>query len=293
MRPWLAALLLGLSAAGAQTAFAGHPVTLWQVEGDTNSVYLLGSIHMLRAEDHPLPSVLDSAYDDAEIIVMELDMDDIDPVYTQAAFNRAGVLTDGTTLRDMMGEEMYARAAQAAAAADIPLDMLAQSEPWLAAMTAELMILYRIGFNPLLGVEMTMTSRATADGKPIEGLETVDEQLGFLDGLPIEAQREMLLQTLVRSAEIGDSIESLISAWRHGDTAKLEAELLSELEQQRELHDALIVQRNRRWAETIEDWLDDEDDYLIVVGALHLVGDDGVPALLDRAGFEIRQLEED
>lgn len=293
VRPWLAALLLGLSAAGAQTAVAGHPVTLWQVEGDTNSVYLLGSIHMLRAEDHPLPSVMDSAYDDAEIIVMELDMDDIDPVYTQAAFNRAGVLSDGTTLRDMMGEEMYARAAQAAAAADIPLDMLAQSEPWLAAMTAELMILYRIGFNPLLGVEMTMTSRATADGKPIEGLETVDEQLGFLDGLPIEAQREMLLQTLVRSAEIGDSIESLISAWRHGDTAKLEAELLSELEQQRELHDALIVQRNRRWAETIEDWLDDEDDYLVVVGALHLVGDDGVPALLDRAGFEIRQLEED
>jgi uncharacterized protein YbaP (TraB family) len=292
MRRWLAALLLTGLAVGALPASAGHPVTLWHVEGDSNSVYLLGSIHMLRAEDHPLPRIIDSVYDDAEVIVMELDMDDLDPVYTQAAFNRAGVLTDGTTLQDLMGEELYARAAEAAVEADIPLDMLARSEPWLAAMTVELMVLYRIGFNPMLGVEMTMTNRATSDGKPIEGLESVDEQLGFLDGLPIEAQREMLLQTLVQSAGIGDSVEVLIGAWRHGDTATLEKELLSDLEQQADLHDALIVQRNLRWADAIEDWLDDEEDYLVVVGALHLVGDDGLPALLDRAGFEIRQLEE-
>ena len=288
----VAALLLTGMVIAALPANAGHPVTLWHVEGDTNSVYLLGSIHMLRAGDHPLPRILDSVYDDAEVLVMELDMDDLDPVYTQAAFNRAGVLTDGTTLRDLMGEELYARAVEAAAAADIPLDMLARSEPWLAAMTVELMVLYRIGFNPILGVEMTMTNRATSDGKPIEGLESVDEQLGFLDGLPIEAQREMLLQTLLQSAEVGESVEMLIGAWRNGDTATLERELLSDLAQQADLYDALIVQRNLRWADAIEDWLDDEDDYLVVVGALHLVGDDGLPALLDRAGFEIRQLEE-
>jgi len=292
MKLWLAALLLAGVTVGAPSASAGHPVTLWHVEGETNSVYLLGSIHMLRAEDHPLPRIIDTVYDDAEVIVMELDMDDLDPLYTQAAFNRAGVLSDGRTLEDLMGEQLYARAVEAAAAADIPIDMLAQSEPWLAAMTVELMVLYRIGFNPLLGVEMTMTNRATADGKPIEGLETVDEQLGFLDGLPLEAQREMLVQTLVRSSEVGDSVEVLIRAWRQGDTATLEEELLSDLEQQTDLHDVLIVQRNLRWADTIEEWLDDDEDYLVVVGALHLVGDDGVPVLLDRAGFEIRQLEE-
>lgn len=290
MRRWLVTLTLALGA--MQSAAAGHPVTLWEVKGAANSVYLLGSIHMLRAKDHPLPQVIDVAYDDAEIIVMELDMDDIDPLYTQAAFNKAGVLTDGTTLRDLMGEELYARAEEAAAAADIPLDMLSRSEPWLAAITVELMVLYRIGFNPMLGVEMTMTSRATADGKPIEGLESVDEQLGFLDGLPMQAQREMLVQTLVQSAQLGESIEILVGAWRNGDTATLAQELLSDLEQQADLHDALIVQRNLRWADTIEGWLNDDDDYLIVVGALHLVGDDGVPALLSRAGFEIRQLEE-
>ncbi len=270
----------------------GHPVTLWQVEGESNSIYLLGSIHMLREQDHPLPGIIDSAYDDAEVIVMELDMDDLDPVYTQAAFSRAGVMSDGRTLRDLMGDEAYAQAEEAAAVVDIPLDLLAQSEPWLAAMTVEMMLLYRIGFNPMLGVEMTITSRATRDGKPIEGLETVDEQLAFLDGLSIEAQSDMLVQALVEGAAMSESIDALIDAWHKGDTATLEGGLLHSIEGQEELNDALITNRNRRWVETIAGWLDDDRDYLVVVGALHLVGDEGVPALLEARGLGIQQLSE-
>lgn len=292
MRRWLAVLLCALFAGTAAADGSGHPVTLWRIDGTTNTVYLLGSIHLLRPEDHPLPRAIDMAYRDAEVLVMELDMDDLDPVYTQAAFNKAGVMADGTTLRDLMGEELYRAAEEAAAIIDIPLDMLSQSEPWLAAMTVELMMLYRSGFNPLLGVEMTMTSRAAADGKPIRGLETVDQQLGFLDGLPLDAQREMLLQTLTQSASLGESVDALIDAWHHGDIATLERELLAGIAEQKALHEVLILERNRRWASTISTWLDDDDDYLVVVGALHLVGDDGVPALLDRAGLNIRQMKE-
>jgi hypothetical protein len=269
-----------------------HPVTLWRADGASNSVYILGSIHLLREEDHPLPQIIDEVYADAEIIVMELDMDDLDPAYTQAAFNRAGVMSDGTTLQDLMGDDAYAEATEAAAAIDIPLEMLAQSEPWLAAMTVELMMLYRIGFNPLLGIEMTMTTRATQDGKPIEGLETVDEQLSFLDGLPLEAQREMLLQTLAEGAALSESIDELIDAWRHGDTTTLEEGLLSSIGEQSVLSDALVTNRNRRWAETIATWLDDDRDYLVIVGALHLVGDEGVPNLLANKGIGIHQLRE-
>ena len=283
---------LVLATAPARADDQGHPVTLWSVAGETNFVYLLGSIHMLRAQDHPLPSVIDRVYDDAEVLVMELDMDDLDPAYTQAAFNNAGVMTDGQSLRELMGEDYFSRAEQAAASINIPLELLAQSEPWLAAMTVELMLLYRIGFNPVLGVEMTLSNRAKADGKPIEGLETVDEQLGFLDGLPIEAQREMLLQTLLQGATLSESVDELVAAWRRGDTAALEAGLLDSMREQDALMDALVTDRNRRWAETIAGWLDDDRDYLVVVGALHLVGDEGVPALLDAAGFGIQQLRE-
>lgn len=292
MTRWLGALALCALAGTATAGTQGHPVTLWHIAGETNSIYLLGSIHLLREQDHPLPGVIDKAYDDADVIVMEIDMDDVDPVYTQAAFNRAGVLQDGTTLRDLMGEEAFAAAREAAAAIDIPLDMLAKSEPWLAAITVELMLLYRIGFNPALGVEMTMTQRAAADGKPIEGLETIDEQLAFLDGLPIDAQREMLLQVLSEGAAMSESIGDLIEAWHHGDTATLEDALLSSTAGLDELNEVLVNSRNRRWAETISAWLDDERDYLIVVGALHLVGEQGVPALLDKRGFGIHQLSE-
>lgn len=293
MKRRICGLLLFVLASVAFADDAGHPVTLWRADGHTNSVYLLGSIHLLRQKDHPLPRVIDEAYGDAEVIIMELDMDDLDPAYTQMAFNRAGVMTDGTTLRDLMGDVAYAEAEEAAAVIDIPLDMLAQSEPWLAAMTVELMMLYRIGFNPLLGVEMTMTTRATNDGKPIEGLETIDEQLSFLDGLPLEAQREMLLQTLAESAALSESIDELIDAWRHGDTEALEEGLLSSIEEQSDLADVLITSRNRRWAETISTLLDDDQDYLVIVGALHLVGDKGVPSLLADKGIGIHQLREE
>lgn len=292
MKGPITACLLILATHAAAAGDSDHALTLWHAEGATNSIYLLGSIHLLREEDHPLHSAIDAAYDDADIIVMELDMDDLDPAYTQAAFNRAGVLTDGTTLRDLMGEESYAQAEKAAAAVDVPLDLLAQSEPWLAAITVELMALYRIGFNPLLGVEMTIMRRATSDGKPIEGLETVDEQLAFLDGLPLEAQREMLLQTLNESAGLSQSIDGMIEAWHRGDIEALERDLLSAIREQPELHAALLVNRNRRWTETIAGWLDDDRDYLVVVGALHLVGDEGVPALLAGRGIGIHQLSQ-
>jgi uncharacterized protein YbaP (TraB family) len=285
-------IVLILSSWPALADTKSHPVTLWHAQGVSNSVYLLGSIHLLRAEDHPLPSIIDAAYEDAEILVMELDMDDLDGAATQRLFNENGVLRDGTTLRDLMGEELYRRAAIAAEASDIPIDLLAKSEPWLAAITVEMMALYRIGFDPKMGVELHMTSLAIQDGKPIEGLEAIEEQLAFLDGLSLQAQRDMLLQTLEDSADMAESIDDMIRAWRHGDIEFLETQLLDSLAEHEELNDALVTNRNLRWASQIDELLDDRDDYLIIVGALHLVGEDGVPNLLAQRGVKIRQLSE-
>ena len=282
-------LLLSFTPAWCDTG--GHPVTMWRAAGETNSVYLLGSIHLLRPQDLPLPSVVDTAYDDAEVLIMELDMDDLTSDVSQL-FAASGVMRDGTTLRQVMGEEYFARAAAAADAIDIPIDLLENSEPWLAAITVEMMIFYRIGFNPMLGVEMQMVSRAERDGKPIEGLETAEEQTAFLDGLSIETQREMLLQALEEGASINESIDEIIHAWRIGDIAALENGLLQDLKKNAELAEALVNSRNRRWVDQISELLDDEDDYLVIVGALHLIGEQGVPELLARDGVEIDQLSE-
>ncbi|HNP65622.1 MAG TPA: TraB/GumN family protein [Woeseiaceae bacterium] len=286
------ALLLLLLTVPAFADDGGHPLTLWEVTGQKNSVFLLGSIHLLRPQDYPLPSAIDNAYAAAEVLIMEVDMDDVDPVATQASFARYGLSHDGTTLRDLMGEALYDEAAKAAEFISIPLDMLSKTEPWYAAMTVEIMMLNRMGFNPALGVEMHMLSKATQDGKRIDGLETIEEQLKFLDGMSLQAQRDMLIATLHESAELENVMDDLIEAWRYGDTEALADGMLEDLEQHEELNKAIVTDRNARWVKHIEELLDDDDDYLVIVGALHLVGPEGVPLQLERNGHSIRQLSE-
>ncbi|HEX5766296.1 MAG TPA: TraB/GumN family protein [Woeseiaceae bacterium] len=284
-------LLLVLSLA-ATAEDAGHPVSMWQLDGHANSVYLLGSVHLLRADDHPLPSVIDEAYEDAEKVIMELDMDDIDPVEAQSLLTELGLIHDDRSLSDLMGPEPYAEAAALASSADIPLAMLVKSEPWLAAITVEQLMLSRIGFNPLYGIEHHFMEKAEADGKEILGLETVEEQLKFLDSMSLESQRALLLQSLKESVDIRKIMDELVDAWRHGDIAFMQDNMLDEMKQYPELYRTIVVDRNRKWLGKVQELLDDDDDYLIVVGALHLIGEDGLPDLLAEHGLEVRQLHQ-
>lgn len=286
----LVLLLLGSIRASADTA--AHPVSLWMVEGVSNRIYLLGSVHMLRKGDYPLPSVIGSAYEDAESLIMEIDMDDLDAAAAQALVTELGVLNGDTTLRDLMGSELYDRAAASAQALEIPFDMLTKTEPWLAAITIEQLVLNRAGFNPLYGVEMHFMGKAQQDGKEIVGFETIQEQLGFLDNLSLAAQRDLLMQTLDESVDIEQVMNGLIDAWRNGDVQFLEKNMLADMLQYPELYSAIVVNRNRRWTDNIATLLNNNDDYLIIVGALHLIGDDGVPAMLSRSGARVVQMHQ-
>ena len=284
------ALVLALATSRAFAAEHGTLLPMWEVTGEQNRVYLLGSVHLLRERDHPLPTAIYDAYDDAETLVMELDMDDIDPVATQALVNELGIIQDGKELQDLLGAEAYAVAEDVAAQLEVPLALLSTSEPWFAAITVEQLMLLRIGFNPTFGIEGHLTERARQDGKEIIGLESMREQLEFLDNLSLEAQRDLFMQTLTESREIESLMDDLIRAWRTGDTEFMEENLLREMAQFRELHRTIVVDRNVAWVDSIEQMLREEDDYLVVVGALHMVGVNGVPRLLSARGHAIEQL---
>jgi uncharacterized protein YbaP (TraB family) len=288
----LVAALLWLLPAVALADSAGHPVTMWMAEGTSNRVYLLGSVHLLRAQDHPLPQIIDQVYEEAETLYMELDMDDLDPLLMQSTINRLGMLDEETSLRDVMGDDLYAEATARAAELELPLEILERTEPWLAAITVEQLALSRIGFNPSYGVEMHLLKKASGDGKEILGFESVEQQLAYLDGLSLDAQRDLLMQTLAESAAIEELMDDLILAWRSGDIDYLERTLLEDVSGYPELYDTIVASRNRLWVDTIDALLEQREDYLVVVGALHLVGDDGVPQLLEQRGVRITQMHE-
>ena len=286
---WLA---LALAACPALAAEDGHLLSMWRIDGARNSIYLLGSINMLREKDYPIPSAIYKAYEEAETLIMEIDMDDIEPVAEQAIATELGLIQDGRALRDLMGPEQYAEAESLAEDLQIPLQLLEKSEPWYAAINVEMMMLMRIGFNPMHGVEFHLSEFAQRDNKEILGLETTRQQLEFLDNLSPEVQRDMLIQTMSNSMELTEIMDEMINAWYYGDVEYLEKTLLADMQDLEELHETIVVNRNRNWVEKIQKLLNEKDDYLIIVGALHLVGEEGVPHLLSQRGHEVTQLRQ-
>lgn len=287
-------LYIGLVAAtgSAIPQAAGHPISMWQINGISNRIYLLGSVHVLREQDHPIPAAIEDAYADAEVLIMEVDLDDLDPISMAGLVSELGIIRDGSSLQELMGPGPYGEAAEYASRLDIPIEMLAQSEPWLAAITVEQLMLLRIGFNPMYGIEFHLSAKAGKDDKEILGFETAREQLEFLDRLSLPAQRSLLIQTFRDSLNLEEDLNRVIEAWRHGDIEFLEANMLAEMQQYPELYKTIVVDRNEAWVNRIKKLTQDDVDYLIVVGALHLVGEDGVPALLAQIGISADQLSQ-
>lgn len=277
---------LGLTPVGGCAAEEHH--TLWSLHGKSNTVYLLGSVHFLKPSER-LPAAVDQAYQDAEKLVMELDMDDLDPLAMQQITMELGLLPQDRTLESELGAAAYSRVSAQARQFGIDPALLSRFRPWLAAMTLVQLQLMKQGLDPNAGVEQQLTARASADGKEIIGLETLQQQLGMLASLPSERQREFVMYSVEDTERASQEIDQLISAWRTGDTRTLARLLAEGFEKYPDLYRPLTVERNRKWIASIEDLLDDSDDYLVVVGTLHLVGKDSVIDLLERKGYKVTQ----
>ena len=261
---------------------------LWQVQGKHNTVYLLGSIHMLPASE-TLPAAVDRAYADAERLVMEIDMDDLDPLASTASMMQLGLLQNGQTLQDVLGAENAEQLAAGARALGIDPTMLAPFKPWLAAITLSQFMLMKKGFSAQDGVEMRLVARAAQDHKDITGLETLEEQLGFFANMPDDEQADYLMYTLREAAQADSEVDAMLTAWRNGDAEAMARSTADDFDRFPNLYRTLTVDRNRRWINRLEELLRDDDDYLVVVGAIHLVGKDGVVDLLRRHGYRVSQ----
>jgi uncharacterized protein len=280
--------LLALCLLGCLSAQAASPV--WAVRGTHNVVYLAGSIHMLPANDAELPPGFARAYAESSKLVMELDLARFDPMEALAWMTEHGTLPAGTTLRGVLGEPRYGRVSAAAASLGMPMTGLDSLAPWVVGIEITDLAYEHEGFDPEQGVEEQLVRRAQADRKPTAGLETLSEELGSLSSLSSADQVRMLDQTVDDLKDLKSDLREVTGAWRTGDAKRLAGLLSSEYSAFPSLYKPLVTDRNRRWMPQVEELLKSQDNVLVVVGALHLVGEGGLLELLRGKGYTMTQL---
>ena len=286
VRAWLALL-----AAAVPAALATADPAAWRVTGKNGSeVTLLGSMHVLRPSDYPLPPNIDTLVAGADRIVMEVDLDDFDPVAQQRLVLETAMLPKGTVLKDVLDDAVYAKAEQRMGALGVDLGALERFEPWFLAITALDLGMRKLGFQSERGVEQYVVGRARATGKEIVGLETIEFQMGLFDALPPEQQQALLEQTLDELDEGSAVLDEMVAAWRAGELESLSTELFEEFADYPGLYEKLVTKRNSSWVPKLEGMLGDGSRHLVVVGALHLVGPGNVIELLKKRGLEVERL---
>jgi uncharacterized protein YbaP (TraB family) len=283
----LAALAL-LYAGAVWSDTDGHHI-LWEVQGKHNTVYLLGSVHLLRPDDNEMPREALQAYEHSGTLVLELDLNALDATEIAADGASLGVLPEGKTLADALGAELYAKFKTQAGSVGLDADLTEHFQPWFAALMLEQQELAQAGFDASSGVDMRFAQRAQADGKPVIGLETMSQQLHIFADMSAQQQRDYMRSTLDDMDNGIKEVNQVVAAWQRGDTAKLEQLLKEASSESPELFRKLTIDRNRSWLPRIEQMLSDNKNYLVVVGALHLIGHDGVVELLQHDGYSVVQ----
>jgi uncharacterized protein YbaP (TraB family) len=281
----LAAAQLCLPAAAAPAA--------WRIAGKNGGeVALLGSMHVLRASDYPLPSLVDELYARADSLVMELDLDDPNLAAQQTVLLEAAMLPQDKVLRDVVEPDLYRLAAEHARALGFDIGLLEHMEPWLVAITLLDVGMKKIGFDAQRGLERYLVGKAATNHKEIAGLESLAKQIAIFDDLSADDQEAMLAQTLQELDDAETVMSGLVTAWRDGELDAMSESLLGDFADFPGLYDTLVTQRNAAWTVELERLLDDGRKYLVVVGALHLVGRDSVVDRLRARGHAVVRVGE-
>jgi uncharacterized protein YbaP (TraB family) len=315
--PWFAALLVAASGlAYAQEPQAGAPVPvaapdvvfvppkdpplplLWQASDADNTVYLLGSFHLLKPDDYPLSSDVNDAFADAEAVVFEMPPEEMNSPQLPVQMMQAAVRTDGTGLDSELPPDTAARlrdwqAANSAAlqASGMTPERMQMFEPWFVGLMISMTEMAKQGLDPKLGLDQHFIDAAGIAGKRTGGFETAAEQIAFLDGMDREEQLQFIDEALTQSTS--DDLPTLHAYWRAGDADAIWDEMGADMrDRYPKLYRHINVERNDAWVPKIEQMLAEPgtDDTLVVVGALHLLGTDGVVEKLRAKGYAVERV---
>lgn len=267
---------------------------LWEVSSDTNTVYILGSVHVAKEDLYPLAEAIENAYALADYLVVECNINAVSELEMTALLMEKGTYPAGEDLSDYISDALYSRLYDRLMELD-PTGLMISSinlfEPWVAATLITDLDYMALGYEAEYGIDYHFLEKAEADGKDILELESAEFQLDIFDSLPYETQI-ILLEDAVDNHVTADEIETMFEAWNTGDVTTMEWLILgSDISnpEYRTIYENLLDERNFLMLEKIEQYLEDDETYLVVVGAGHLVGENGIINLLDSKGYTIEQ----
>ena len=260
---------------------------LWQVHGPKATHYLLGSVHLLPNDGgDQLPSGIVDAYDASQGVVFETDIAAIAAPQVQVAMLAAARSPQG--LKAEIGDKMYAQLNRHAARIGMPVSACDPFRAWFCAMTLEVFSFRRAGFTGENGIDQQISRWAREDGKSVRWFEAPAAHIGLFTGMGEALSRDFLASSLDESGgDLGDDPGELLRAWKDNDVASIE-----KLDHQLKVtypavYEHLLAGRNRNWLPVLKRLLDGGEPQLVVVGAAHLVGPDGLVAQLRAHGYKV------
>jgi uncharacterized protein YbaP (TraB family) len=262
---------------------------LWKATGKQGVIYLLGSVHVLSKDYYPLDPALETSFKDADLLVEEVDLADMLAPEAQMQMLTRGSLPAGQTLDKLLSPSTLALVNKTLA--DVPAgELLKRFKPWMLALTIQALELQKGGFDPSLGLDKHFYDLAQEARKEVQGLETVEYQLSRFDEMTPEQQDRLLAEAVKELATEKANVGKLADAWKAGDAATVERIVLADLKSDPVIYRRLLVERNQNWLPKLEALFTRRGHAFVVVGAAHLVGPDGLLAMLKAKGYTVEQM---
>lgn len=263
-----------------------HPLFMWRYTSATATVFLTGSVHVLKPSNYPLPEQFEDAFSQAQTLVLEVNLANLDKAALQQAFQQRALLPVQQRLGQQLGPDLTARVASQLSRYGIEIESLARFKP--AAVTQQLVMLrlLTMGYPNNSGVEQHFLAKL--NGRHVQGLETIGEQLDLLFNQPMPVQITLLEETLEQFDQVDLQMSELVLAWMTGDDQRMLAEFKAQAGSSAAanlFYEQLLDDRNITMASKIEHLLDEPGTHLVVVGAAHCAGDKGIVSLLKQQGL--------
>ncbi len=264
--------------------------SIWVVdrEGQPGRLFLCGTIHVLRDSDYPLSPGYEAAYNRSDKIVLELPPGSGNGPAMASRMRQLGTYAADTSLEANITQETWQTVRQWASTHGIEASSLNRSRPWFVSLIITSTEYAALGAKPDMGVDQYFETRAERDGKPGEGLETVEFQLQLFSKLTQAQQKDMIEQTMAEVSTLSREYEKMISAWKNGELDALHEMLFREAERYPELMDLFLKDRNHAWIDRLDAMLKKGENAMILVGTGHLTSDDGLIQLLKNRGYRVR-----